>query len=118
MPNSGNLAADIRRTAFFLVGPTATGKTAVGHILAEKLSLPILSADSMMVYRGMNIGTAKPTPEEISKFDYAGLDLTDPERLEIAIDAVPGVVENGIFARRRADVVLVGAPQGVRVLRS
>ena len=80
MPNSGNLAADIRRTAFFLVGPTATGKTAVGHILAEKLSLPILSADSMMVYRGMNIGTAKPTPEEISKFDYAGLDLTDPDR--------------------------------------
>ena len=50
--------------------------------------------------------------------DVSGLDLTDPERLEIAIDAVPGVVENGIFARRRADVVLVGAPQGVRVLRS
>jgi len=49
--------------------------------------------------------------------DVNGLDLTDPERLEVAIDAVPGVVENGIFARRRADVVLVGAPQGVRVLR-
>ena len=50
--------------------------------------------------------------------EWSPLDLTDPERLEIAIDAVPGVVENGICARRRADVVLVGAPQGVRVLRS
>ena len=50
--------------------------------------------------------------------DVAGLDLSDPERLEFTIDAIPGVVENGIFARRRADVVLVGAPQGVRVLRS
>ena len=49
--------------------------------------------------------------------DVSGLDLTDPERLEIAIDAVPGVVENGIFARRRADVVLAGAADGVGVLR-
>ncbi len=49
--------------------------------------------------------------------DVTGLDLADPERLEVAIDAVPGVVENGIFARRRADVVIVGAPGGVRTLR-
>jgi ribose 5-phosphate isomerase A len=50
--------------------------------------------------------------------DVTGLDLADPERLEVAIDDIPGVIENGIFARRRADVVLVGAPEGVRVLRS
>jgi ribose 5-phosphate isomerase A len=50
-------------------------------------------------------------------FDVTGLDLSYPEGLEAAIDAIPGVVENGIFARRRADVVLVGAPEGVRVLR-
>jgi ribose 5-phosphate isomerase A len=49
--------------------------------------------------------------------DVTGLDFADPEALEVAIDAVPGVVENGIFARRRADVVLVGTPEGVRVLR-
>jgi ribose 5-phosphate isomerase A len=49
--------------------------------------------------------------------DVTGLDLSDPEGLEVAIDAIPGVIENGIFARRRADVVLVGAPEGVRVLR-
>jgi ribose 5-phosphate isomerase A len=50
--------------------------------------------------------------------DVSGLDLSDPERLEVAIDAIPGVIENGIFARRRADVVLAGAPEGVRVLRN
>ena len=50
--------------------------------------------------------------------DVTGLDLLDPERLEVAIDEIPCVVENGIFARRRADVVLVGAPEGVRVLRT
>ncbi len=49
--------------------------------------------------------------------DVAGLDLSDPERLEFTIDAIPGVVENGIFARRRADVVLAGAADGVGVLR-
>ena len=45
-----------------------------------------------------------------------GLDLSDPERLEAELDAIPGVVECGIFARRRADVVLVGADAGVRAI--
>ena len=49
--------------------------------------------------------------------DVAGLDLSDPERLEEALGAIPGVVECGIFAHRRADVVLVGTAAGVRTLR-
>ena len=48
--------------------------------------------------------------------DAVGLDLSDPEGLEVELDAIPGVVECGIFARRRADVVLVGAAAGVRRL--
>lgn len=48
--------------------------------------------------------------------DAMGLDLSDPEALEVELDAIPGVVECGIFARRRADVVLVGAAAGVRRL--
>ncbi len=48
--------------------------------------------------------------------DAMGLDLSDPEGLEVELDAIPGVVECGIFARRRADVVLVGAVAGVRRL--
>jgi ribose 5-phosphate isomerase A len=48
--------------------------------------------------------------------DVAGLDLDDPERLEAELDAIPGVVECGVFARRRADVVLAGAGEGVRTI--
>ena len=49
--------------------------------------------------------------------DVHGLDLGDPDTLELDLNAVPGVVECGIFARRRADVVLVGTASGVRQLR-
>ncbi len=49
--------------------------------------------------------------------DVTGLDLSDPERLEAELDAIPGVVECGVFARRRADVVLAGTTEGVRELR-
>jgi len=48
--------------------------------------------------------------------DVTGLELSDPEGLELELDAIPGVVECGIFARRRADVVLVGTAAGVRTL--
>ena len=48
--------------------------------------------------------------------DATGLDLSDPEGLELELDAIPGVVECGVFARRRADVVLVGTAGGVRRL--
>ena len=47
--------------------------------------------------------------------DTTGLDLSEPEHLEREINNIPGVLENGIFARRRADVLLIGAPQGVVV---
>ena len=63
---------------YFLSGPTASGKTALAHALADRMGLRLCSADSMMVYRHMNIGTAKPTPDEIAQYDYAGLDLVEP----------------------------------------
>jgi ribose 5-phosphate isomerase A len=49
-------------------------------------------------------------------YDVTGLELSDPEGLELELDAIPGVVECGIFARRRADAVLVGTAAGVRTL--
>jgi ribose 5-phosphate isomerase A len=48
--------------------------------------------------------------------DVTGLDLGDPERLEAELGVIPGVLENGVFARRAADVVLVGADDGVRTI--
>ncbi len=63
-----------------LAGATATGKTALAHALAGRLGARLLSADAMLVYRGMDVGTAKPTPDERARFAYRGLDCVDPDR--------------------------------------
>ena len=61
-----------------LVGPTAAGKTAVGILLAGRLGAEIVSADSMQVYRRMDIGTAKPTAEEQRQAVFHAVDVADP----------------------------------------
>jgi tRNA dimethylallyltransferase len=67
-------------SAWFLVGPTAVGKSAVAQRLAERLQATIVSADAMMVYRGMDIGTAKPTIPERGAVPYWGLDCVTPDQ--------------------------------------
>ena len=64
--------------AHVIAGPTASGKSAVAQLLAERHGLRILSADSMLVYRGMDIGTAKPGAAERLRVVHAGLDLVTP----------------------------------------
>jgi tRNA dimethylallyltransferase len=64
--------------AFVLLGPTASGKSEVAAVLAERLGFDILSADSMAVYRGMDIGTAKPAPDPRRRIRHFGLDLAAP----------------------------------------
>ena len=68
----------IERTAYLLAGPTASGKSALAAVLAREMGAWILSADSMLVYRGMDIGTAKPAPEEIAEFHMGGVDVVTP----------------------------------------
>lgn len=96
-------------SGYFLVGPTATGKSAVAQEIAERRSWFILSADSMLVYRGMDIGTAKPSREERSRVTYWGVDVADPgtafsvaryrDEARLAFEAALG---------RRTTVVVVG----------
>jgi len=66
--------------ACFLVGPTAVGKSAVAQFLAEKRGDVILSADSMLIYRGMDIGTAKPSVTERGDVPYYGVDLAGADQ--------------------------------------
>ena len=70
----------VNPVAWFLVGPTAVGKSAVAQFLAERTGAAILSADAMLVYRGMDIGTAKPLPAERGQVPYFGIDLVDPDQ--------------------------------------
>lgn len=61
-----------------IVGPTAAGKTALSLELAERLDAEIVSLDSMQAYRGMDIGTAKPGPEELGRVPHHMIDVSDP----------------------------------------
>lgn len=61
-----------------IAGPTASGKTALAIALAERFGGEIICADSRTVYRDMDIGTAKPTPEEQARVPHWGLDLVEP----------------------------------------
>lgn len=73
-------------TVIFLMGPTASGKTALAIELAKRLPCDIISVDSALVYRGMDIGTAKPTAEEQAQAPHRLLDLIDPTEAYSAAD--------------------------------
>src|SRR3954471_21738376 len=64
--------------AIYLTGPTAVGKTAVGVALARRLGAEVVALDSMTLYRGMDVGTAKPTPEERGGIPHHLIDVLDP----------------------------------------
>ena len=67
-----------RTTCWVLAGPTASGKTDLSLRLAEKYGCEIVCMDSMQIYRGMDIGTAKPTAEEQARAPHHMLDVADP----------------------------------------
>ena len=62
-----------------ICGPTASGKTALSIELAKKINGEIVSADSMQIYKDMDIGTAKPTKQEMGEIKHYLLDFVSPE---------------------------------------
>jgi tRNA dimethylallyltransferase len=66
------------RDAWYLTGPTSCGKTPLAIGLAERLNAEIISLDSMAIYRGMDIGTAKPTQEQMAQVPHHLVDIVDP----------------------------------------
>lgn len=69
-----------------IVGPTASGKTGLAIDIAERFNGEIICADSRTVYKGMDIGTAKPTPAEQARVRHWGLDLVEPNERFTAAD--------------------------------
>ena len=63
-----------------LLGPTASGKTALALQLAEQFELEIINVDSRQLYREMSVGTAKPNPEQQARIRHHLLDLRDPDQ--------------------------------------
>jgi tRNA dimethylallyltransferase len=101
-----------------IVGPTGVGKTAVAVRLAGTLSIEAVNADSRQVYRGMDIGTGKPTPQEQAALRHWLIDVVDPdERYHAArfrTEALAAIAEIG--ARRALPVVVGGTGLYVRAL--
>jgi len=75
----------------FLMGPTATGKTELAMALHEQLPVDLINVDASQVYRGMNIGTAKPTADELARVPHRLIDIRDPSEpysaAEFCVDA-------------------------------
>lgn len=103
---------------WYLTGATASGKTAVGMALAQKLGAEIISLDSMAIYRGMDVGTAKPTPEERARVPHHLIDILDPdEEFSVAqyLDATHAKVAE-IRSRGRETLFVGGTPLYLKAL--
>lgn len=101
-----------------LTGPTASGKTRIALELAERWGAEIVSADSMQVYRRLDIGTAKPTAAERARVPHHALDLADPDEPFDAVrfcEAADAAIA-GIAARGRRVLVVGGTGLYLRVL--
>ncbi|MFZ5998092.1 MAG: tRNA (adenosine(37)-N6)-dimethylallyltransferase MiaA [Nitrospirota bacterium] len=93
-----------------LLGPTGVGKTAASLLLAKALNTEIISADSMQIYRHMDIGTAKPTPEEQREVRHHMIDIVEPwESYSTGeyIKTVLPIIES-LFAQRKTPVFVGG----------
>ncbi len=80
------LGANQKPLAIFLMGPTASGKTDLAIELRASLPCDIISVDSAMIYRGMDIGTAKPSSEELARAPHRLIDICDPAETYSAAD--------------------------------
>jgi tRNA dimethylallyltransferase len=101
-----------------IAGPTASGKSAVGLALAERTGGEIVSADSQQVYRHFDIGTAKPTPEELARVPHHLISIVEPGEpfsagryQELADAAIADIVRRG-----RRPIVLGGTGLYLRIL--
>jgi tRNA dimethylallyltransferase len=108
----------IDRTLLVVVGPTASGKTELAIRLAERLGGEIVSADSVQVYRHFDVGTGKPTKEELARAPHHLVDITEPD---VVLDAVKwaesaqATIEE-LWSRGRCAIVCGGTYLWVRAL--
>lgn len=108
------------RTSFgFIVGPTGAGKSALAMAVAERLNCEIINADSRQFYRGMDLGTAKPSAEDRRRVPHHLIDVRDPgQPLDVAEFAqIARAAIEEIAARGRNPLVVGGSGLYLRVIR-
>lgn len=103
----------IKGPIIVLVGPTAIGKTALSLNMAERYNCEIVSLDSMQVYRYMNIGTAKATPQERQEVNHHLIDIVDPDEpydaKQYALDASEAILQ----IQKRSKIPLITGGTGL-----
>jgi tRNA dimethylallyltransferase len=113
-------ARDDRPEAICLMGPTAAGKTDLALALADALGAGIISVDSAQIYRGMDIGTAKPAPAVLARHPHALIDIRDPAEsysaAEFRDDAIRSMRE--LLAAGRTPLLVGGTMLYFRVLEA
>jgi tRNA dimethylallyltransferase len=98
------------KKVLILLGPTGVGKTGASLLLARALRTEIIGSDSMQIYRGMDIGTAKPSPEERASVRHHMIDIVDPSESFSAgryLEQVVPIIE-GLHARGKIPLVVGG----------
>jgi tRNA dimethylallyltransferase len=110
---------DTKKAALVVIlGPTASGKSALGIALAQHFNGEIVSADSRQVYRGMDIGTAKVTPAEQALVPHHLLDIADPQNMytvaQFQHDAIGAI--NDILARGRQPFLVGGSAHYIQAV--
>ena len=95
---------------FCLMGPTASGKTALAFELYDSGRFELISVDSALVYRGMDIGTAKPTVDELAHYPHHLIDILSPDQAYSAADFVEDTVDliQNIHARGKIPLLVGG----------
>ena len=112
------MSSDKKRIVLVIVGPTAVGKTDLSIGLAKELNGEIISADSRLFYRGMDIGTAKPTKEQMNRIKHHLIDCADPSEvwsLAVYREKVYQVIED-ILSRKKLPILVGGTGQYVRAI--
>jgi len=108
----------VRRTVHFIVGPTGIGKTFLSQLIAQKLPVEIISADSRQIYRYMDIGTAKPDRSFRERVAHHFIDICDPDDYYSAgiFGRQARKVVNGIFSRGALPLVVGGSGFYIKAL--
>ena len=119
MSNAAQTAQGWMVSAIALAGPTASGKTAAALAIAKQWPVEIISVDSALVYRGMDIGTAKPTADELAQVPHHLIDIRDPlhaySAAEFARDATQLMTD--IRARGKLPLLVGGTMLYLKALR-
>jgi tRNA dimethylallyltransferase len=104
------LCADEMNKVIVLLGPTGVGKTGASILLAKELSTEIISADSMQIYRGMDIGTAKPSKRDLKEVRHHMIDIVEPADSYSAgqyVGTAAKIIEN-LHKKKRIPVIVGG----------